>query len=98
MSKEMPDFKTADEREKWIISHADYFTYILRRDRRNYRGEAKTLPLARDGAWRIIEADPTAKVMIYAVAGTHDTFVGVVAKETSDDTTSKHSPLRRKLA
>lgn len=71
----MPDFKSEAERRQWIIDHADHFTIVRKRGRENLRAEVPDLATATQAANSIIEAHPDARLMIYAVYGTHDTWV-----------------------
>lgn len=76
----MPDFSTEKERQQWIIDNADYFSLILRRDGKNNRAEFPTLADAENGALRLLELDPTARFLIYAVSGVSDVYVKTVSK------------------
>lgn len=76
------NFISSQERDKWIIENADYFTVIRRQNRRNQRFECQTLKNAIDTAESMVAADPEARFLIYAVAGIHDCFVGHVDKVT----------------
>lgn len=79
----MPDFESEKERQQWIINNADYFTVVRRRNLKNERLEFKSLSEAEAGARKLLVDNPDARYLIYAVAGIHDTFVKVIAKEPS---------------
>jgi hypothetical protein len=90
----MPDFKTELDRREWIVANANYFTVL------NYapwgnsqRLEFPTLELAEQAAQRIIARDkPARPLMIYAVAGIHDTWVkNVGVGYASNASNSVHS-------
>lgn len=71
----MPDFQTAEERTKWIIDHADYFTAVRFLGRGHYeRHEFPSISAACQGARRMSDHNG-GRYLIYAVAGIHDTFV-----------------------
>lgn len=69
------EFATEQERREWFIQNADYFTIIRRADRRNYRVEVSSLPLAETAAEGIVKKYPHAKLLIYAVVGASDVWV-----------------------
>lgn len=80
----MPDFKTIEERAKWVIDGAEYFTVVRTQFRNRTRTEHPTLAEATAEAQRIVGEDPGARLMIYAVRGPHDTWVKTVtAKPTT---------------
>lgn len=64
---EMPlSFSSAEERAKWLMDNAEYFTVIQRKDMRNHRHEFPTLTQAEKEAGRMAETDG-GNFMIYAV-------------------------------
>ena len=77
MESLMPlNFKTAEERDKWIKDHAQYFSVIYFHGRGKYeRSEHYSLVEAEEAAKRIKPDDQGRRPMIYAVAGGHDAFV-----------------------
>lgn len=77
----MPDFKSSQERDKWMVDHADYFTVGRRSKGRYERFELPTLPEAEKLAGRMAN-EAKAPYMIYAVAGIHDAFVKAVKPST----------------
>ncbi len=79
MDRQPPlNFTSDDERRKWFTDNADYFTVIRSRNLKNERQERPTLAEAMAEANRIIEGDPTARLLIYAVYGSSDSFVAAV--------------------
>jgi hypothetical protein len=81
-SVSIPDFKTAEERSKWIEDHADYWTAVRFRGRGYYeRREFIDRQSAEKAARRMANDSPGRPVMIYAVAGTHDSFVTAITPE-----------------
>jgi hypothetical protein len=79
------DFKSIDERDKYITEHADYFTVGRRLGPfEGYeRHEVKTLSEAENLAGRM--ANQTKKAyLIYAVAGFHDVFVKAIHPEQTN--------------
>jgi hypothetical protein len=69
------NFPDEPTRRQWIIDHAEYFT-VIRRVKRSYeRHEFDSLGAARVGAAKLLERDPTAIYMVYAVRGVNDTWV-----------------------
>jgi len=62
------NFKDEEERAKWIIGRAKYFTTVRFKDRKYERQEHETLELARAEGRRIVSEDKSKPVMIYAVA------------------------------
>lgn len=75
------DYTTNEAYRRSLIEEADYFTVIRRRNCRNERWEFKTLIAALTAAHLMLEDDPEARFMIYAVKGIHDTWVHNVMKE-----------------
>ena len=71
------NFESANDRNAWIIQHADYFTVCRFIDRKRERLEAKTLEEARDIAKILLKQNPKP-CLIYAVQGIHDTYVEMV--------------------
>jgi hypothetical protein len=72
------NFTTDAERQKWIINSANYFTVIRRLNFKYLRLEVGSLPLAELCAEAVIKADPTARLLIYAVSEFQSTFVKYV--------------------
>lgn len=77
----IPEFKEAKERNKWIVDHAEYFTVIRRKNRRNIRDECATLVKAIERAQELILEDNSIRCLIYAVAGIHDTLAATISAE-----------------
>ena len=63
----------------WIISHADYYTVIRRKNMQNERYEYGSLQAAQAMAQQLVTEDPHKSVLIYAVAGVHDTYLETVS-------------------
>lgn len=79
---EMPfigEFSSYKERNKWIVENAQYFTIIMRHQRSNKRAERDTFEEAVALANRVLEQYPEKHLMIYAVAGGHDTLTATVS-------------------
>lgn len=76
------DFKTAKERDEYIINNSDYFTVVRHLGpRRGYeRHEVKTLVEAETLARRMAK-EAGKPYIIYAVAGLRDAMVGYVDQE-----------------
>jgi hypothetical protein len=78
MTADQPiNFESSNERNAWIIQHADYFVACRLIDRKRERHEAKTLDEARALAKQLLKQNPKP-LLIYAVEGIHDTFVEAV--------------------
>jgi len=78
----LPDFNTSVERDEWIRAHADYWTAVRFRGRGYYeRREFKDRQSAETAARRMANDTPGRPVMIYAVAGEHDSFVVAIQPE-----------------
>jgi len=75
-----PDFKTDGERTAWIIQHAEYFTIIRRRGGKYERTESPLLCDAITLARSIVDEDPNARIMVYAVYGPYSAYVTTVCK------------------
>jgi|HubBroStandDraft_4_1064222.scaffolds.fasta_scaffold39907_3 hypothetical protein len=71
------NFESANERNAWIIQHADYFVACRLIDRKRERHEAKTLDEARAMAKQLLKQNPKP-VLIYAVNGISDTYVETI--------------------
>ena len=75
MDKQLPDFKTSNERDSFFRDHADYFTVIKKEGVGHYaRDERKTL----DEAVALAKTKITiggGRYMIYAVIGEQSAFV-----------------------
>ncbi len=74
----IPEFSKADERNKWILENSQYFTVICKRNRRYDRDECWSLEEAINLAQRRLLRDPLHPLLIYAVAGGHDTLAATV--------------------
>lgn len=72
------NFATADERDKWIIANAEYFTIIHRKDNHNIRTEVPTFDAVKPKAKAILEQYPTARLVIYAVYREYTGYVGTM--------------------
>jgi hypothetical protein len=72
------NFDTAIDRHNWIIQNADYFTTCRLFNRRYERTEHPDLETARSHAKELLKGNDSKPVMIYAVTGSSDTFVGMV--------------------
>ncbi len=72
------------ERDREIMSKADYWTCIRRRNMRYERVEYPTLRQARIGAKKMVYWDASARIMIYAVAGIYSAYVETIAHATSN--------------
>lgn len=77
------NFSSSEERSKWIIDHAEYFTVVRVKNRRYERDEHENLAKAEQAAKRIVDAEPNARVLIYAVCGTMDTYVSSPTRKES---------------
>jgi hypothetical protein len=77
----IPEFKQATERNQWIVENASYFTVIRRYNRCYQREECPTFDAAEQFAQRIIKHDPSARFLIYAVAGQHDALTATISNE-----------------
>jgi hypothetical protein len=75
----IPEFSKAEERNKWIKDNAQFWTVIRKRKRRYERDECWSLDEAVQLAQRRLERDPLKQpLLIYAVAGGHDTLAATV--------------------
>jgi hypothetical protein len=77
----IPEFKHYKERNKWIVDHAQFFTIILKRDRKYLRSERYTFEEAVALANQVLEQYPHVRLMVYAVAGGHDTLTATVSTD-----------------
>ena len=68
--------------EKWVKENAEYWTTIRRRNNHNERYEWPTQQAAEQAAQRMIEADPEARFMVYAVHGVHSVWVKNIMRPT----------------
>lgn len=76
--KQLPEFKTYQERDAWFLQNADYFTVIKKEGVGHVaRDEVKTLADAEILA-RIRQAIGGGNYMIYAVVGEQSAFVKAV--------------------
>ena len=78
--QDMP-FTSAEARNKFIVDNAEYFTVILRSNRRNYRSERKALAEATELAEAVLKKWPESRLMIYAVLGDSSTLTATVSSE-----------------
>jgi hypothetical protein len=78
MTKRPLNFATAQERQDWIIQHANHFTTVRRLNMVVAKQEHKTIDEARAHAKKMVEANGTKPVLIYAVNGNSDTYVEMV--------------------
>lgn len=78
MQDKPTNFESANDRNAWIIQHADYFTCARILGRVRQRVEAKTLDEARLKAAHLLTENNSKPVLIYAVQGINDTFVEMV--------------------
>lgn len=69
------NFESANDRNAWIIQHADHFVAFRMIKRERQRVEAKTLDEARLKAAHLLAENNSKPVLIYAVSGIHDTYV-----------------------
>lgn len=77
----MQSFKTDAERSAWIQAHADYWTAIGFGEIGRYeRQEYPSVEGARKGAAVLLEMDPTARILIYAVSGVQSTYVETIKR------------------
>jgi hypothetical protein len=84
MSKQIPDFKSALERQQWFTDNADYFTTITRLNRQNIRAEFPTLGEAEAYAKKELQNVNLRSFLIYAVVGVSDTFVKSVLRNNDN--------------
>lgn len=79
-------FTSDTERSAWIQAHADYFTIIRFKGAdspsRYDRAEAPTLETARGIAERALREDPSARMLVYAVAGVQSTYVETIQQRS----------------
>lgn len=78
MSERPVNFENANDRNAWIIQHADFFTAFRMLGRQRQRLEAKTIEGARQHAAHLLAENNSKPVLIYAVNGLSDTFVEMV--------------------
>lgn len=76
----IPDFNSSEERSKWIVDHADYFTVIRRVNRCYERYEEPTLAAA-EGKAKSLVAKHGGRFMLYAVYSAYDTYVATVSED-----------------
>lgn len=86
--QQMPDFKHEQDRRHWITENADYFS-VVRVGSNRYsvsrpyqRAEFPRLEEAEQHAQGLVKADPSMRLLIYAVHGVHDTYVKTVIGKT----------------
>ena len=89
----IPDFKTVEDRSRWIISHADMFTAVRFHGRGKYeRHEFKNLFEAEAAAKQLAE-DTGGRYLIYACAGPYDSFIRYIQRRRDDAPVRQHSSL-----
>ena len=80
----MQFFSSDAERSAWIIAHAAYFSIIRfsgeESPGRYDRAEAPDLEAARSVAERALTKDPSARIVIYAVAGVQSCYVETIKR------------------
>ena len=82
---DMPlNFPDEPTRRQWLIDNADYFTVIRRQNRKYEREEFHSLTGAEQAANRMVERDPSLRLMIYAVYDVHDTYVKTIQAGKAD--------------
>lgn len=74
-----PQYESPAAWRAWIIAHVDYYTVIRRKNMRNERYECSSLQAAQAMAQQLVSEDPHKSVLIYAVAGVHDTYLETVS-------------------
>lgn len=79
--KTVPHFKNEPERQQWFIENASFFTLIRRINMRNERLEFPTKGEAEHAVRRLIEREPEARYMMYAVVNELDNFVRAFNKK-----------------
>ena len=77
----IPEFTSYKERNKWIVDHAQYFSIILKRNSKYLRSERDTFEEAVALANLVLEQYPHTRLMVYAVAGGHDTLTATVSTD-----------------
>lgn len=77
----IPEFSDYKARNEWIKDHAQYFTVIRRWQRRYLREERHTYDEAIKFAEWVVKLNPDARLLIYAVALSHDTLVATVSSD-----------------
>jgi hypothetical protein len=77
----IPDFKSAGERSKWIIDHADKFTAVKFLGRGKYERHEFTSLEAAEAAAKQLANSNGGQYMIYACAGIYDTYIHTVSQE-----------------
>jgi hypothetical protein len=77
----IPEFNNYKERNKWIVDNAQYFTIILKKDRKYLRSERHTFDEAVALANQVLDQYPHARLMVYAVAGGHETLTATVSTD-----------------
>jgi hypothetical protein len=90
--KQIPDFKTALERQQWFIANADYFTAITRLNRQNIRAEFPNLGAAEAYAHEELKNVNYRSFLIYAVVGNSDTFVKSVLRNNDNHSEPGNNP------
>jgi len=76
--KHIPTFSSQQEREKWFIDNADYFTVIQFRGVGKYdRHELKTKDQAMEAA-KLLAETKGGKWMVYSIVGESSVYVTTV--------------------
>ena len=79
-----PSFQTAAEKDAWVLAHADRFTICrfkgAESPSRFDRKEVATLERAREVAEEALREDPTARLIVYALAGVLETYVETIKR------------------
>lgn len=73
-SYQLPDFKTAEDRQRWITEHAEYFTCSVRVDSVMQKLNCMTLESAEKSASRMAY-HYNKPIMVYGCYGPYDTWV-----------------------
>lgn len=93
--KHASDFKSSEERDKWIFENATYFTVIYRQHLRNNRFECKDFEAAEQVAQSVSDI-LNINCLIYAVAGIYTAFIkGTHPSSESKNDTRTEGPSRR---
>ena len=78
MQDKPTNFESANDRNAWVIQHADHFVAFRMIKRVRQRVEAKSLEEARERAAHLLAENNSKPVLIYAVQGINDTFVEMI--------------------
>lgn len=83
----IPEFTKADDRNKWIVDNAKYFTIIRRQNARYEREERPTYEEAIKAAQSFVTRNPNARFLIYAV---YNNVTDALAATVSSDGVQEH--------